>query len=253
MSVYFLGADLGSSFTKFVVLDEQGAVHYKQVLKTLTRDRSPFDEALAEIHGNYSIKRSCATGYGRKSFPADLKKTELICASAGVSFQVPDREKTILDIGGEDIKIIRSQGDGSVIQFSMNDKCSAGTGAFITEIAERAELDLSEMSGLAAQSNSSRQINSFCTVFAKSEILTWILDGTPVADIARGIYLSIVNRICKLPLAQNLPVYMCGGVIAYHPYILELLSRELQLTIQVAPDPQYSVAYGAAILAQGGI
>ncbi|NOZ75200.1 MAG: hypothetical protein GXO90_07450, partial [FCB group bacterium] len=119
--------------------------------------------------------------------------------------------------------------------------------------AERAELDLSKMSTLAAESTSYRQINSFCTVFAKSEILTWILDGIPMEDIARGIYLSIVNRICKLPLPQNLPVYLCGGVIAYHPYIQELLSRELHLTIEVAPQPQYSVAYGAAILAKRGI
>lgn len=253
MTAFFLGVDLGSSFTKFVVMDEAGKIRYKQVMKTLSRDRTLYERTLDEIHSNFTITRSCSTGYGRKSFPSDLKKTELICASVGISFQVPDQEKTILDIGGEDIKIIRSQGDGSVLQFSMNDKCSAGTGAFITEIADRAELEIGEMSVLAARSQAARQINSFCTVFAKSEILSWILDGTPPEDIARGIYLSIVNRICKLPLASNLPVYMCGGVIAFHPYILELLSRELNVTVQVAPDPQYSVAIGAAVLAKRGV
>ncbi len=253
MTEYFLGVDLGSSFTKFLVVDDQGEVTYKHVLRSLSRDRSEFNRTLDEINTKFNIKRSCSTGYGRKTFPALLKKTELICASAGVSYWAPNQEKTILDIGGEDIKIIRSKGDGSVMQFSMNDKCSAGTGTFITEIAERAELEIGELSHLAAQSSSTRQINSFCTVFAKSEILTWIFDGIPVEDIARGIYLSIVNRICKLPLSRDLPVYLCGGVIAYHPYLQDLLSQELNLEVQVAPYPQYSVAYGAAILAQKGV
>ncbi len=253
MADHYLGVDLGSSYTKFVVIDDKGDLCFSEVVRTLTRDRSKFNNIVEKINTNYSINKSCSTGYGRNTYPADLKKTELICASSGVSFKVPDQEKTILDIGGEDIKIIRCKGDGTVVRFSMNDKCSAGTGAFITEIAERAELDLSQMSAMAEQSDSERQINSFCTVFAKSEILTWIFDGTSDEDIARGIYLSIVNRVCKLPLTRELPVYLCGGVIAYHPYLQVLLQRELNLEVQVAPYPQYSVAYGAAVLAKKGV
>jgi predicted CoA-substrate-specific enzyme activase len=158
--------------------------------------------------------------------------------------------KCILDIGGEDIKIIESDEKGGVVNFFMNDKCSAGTGTFITEIAERSELDIVEMSELARRSTSKRVMNSFCTVFAKSEILGWKFAGTPIEEVARGIYLSVVDRICKLPLKRELPLYVCGGVIAYHPYLGELLAEAIGTEVHVVSNPQYTVAVGAAAMAR---
>jgi predicted CoA-substrate-specific enzyme activase len=246
---HFLGIDLGSSYTKFIVVDNNCKIYYNEVIPTLSRRRESFKENLEHITRQYNIHSTCATGYGRNSFASDIKKTELICASAGVSFLYP-QEKCVIDIGGEDIKIIESGPDGEVTNFYMNDKCSAGTGAFITEIAEKAELEIGEMNELARKSSTNRVINSFCTVFAKTEILGWKFDGVPIEDIARGIYLSIVTRINKLPVRHDLPLYLCGGVIAYHPFIKDLLSKELNAEVQITTDPQYMIALGAAILAR---
>jgi predicted CoA-substrate-specific enzyme activase len=247
---HFLGIDLGSSYTKFVVLDTTGAVCHRAVIPTLSRRRDEYEREWQLIHDKFTIEGVCATGYGRKAIGTPLQKTELVCAAAGVSLTQPVH-KCILDIGGEDIKIVESSDAGAVLHFFMNDKCSAGTGTFITEIAQRAELDIREMSDLARKSESRKVMNSFCTVFAKSEILGWKFDGVPIEDIARGIYLSVVDRICKLPLKRELPLFVCGGVIAYHEYLAELLSGAIGATVQVVDHPQYVVATGAAALARG--
>lgn len=248
MKDYFLGIDLGSSYTKFVVSNISGEVFYRAAIPSLSRRKKVFEKIIENIKNQYSISHICTTGYGRNSFDGDLKKTELICASFGMSALYP-KHKCIIDIGGEDIKIIESGPKGEVINFYMNDKCSAGTGAFITEIAEKAELDISEMSDLAKASKGSRVINSFCTVFAKTEILGWKFNDTPIEDISKGIYLSIVTRIRKLPVRTDLPVFLCGGVVAYHHYFKELLADEFLVPVTIASDPQYIVALGASILA----
>jgi predicted CoA-substrate-specific enzyme activase len=246
---HFLGIDLGSSYTKFTAVDNAGMVAHIGVIPTLSRRREEFEKTMEQIATRYNVVRTCATGYGRSSIETDDRKTELVCAAAGVSFLHPTH-KCILDIGGEDIKIIEADSSGRVVSFFMNDKCSAGTGTFITEIAERAELDTAEMNELARNSNANQIMNSFCTVFAKSEILSWKCNGTPIEDIARGIYLSVVDRVCKLPIKTDLPVFFCGGVVAYHPYLCELLDNELHTDITVVADPQYSISLGAAVLAR---
>ena len=248
MKNHFLGIDLGSSYTKFCVTDDNGKLNHLSVIKTLSRHKDEFHQTIEKFCENYNISKICATGYGRNSIKSDLTKTELICASIGISAIFPTH-KCIVDIGGEDIKVIECGSNSEVIKFHMNDKCSAGTGSFITEIAERAELDITEMSDLAKTSTSNKPINSFRTLFAKSEILNWKFKGTPIEDIAKGIYLSIVNRIRKLPLNNSVPVYLCGGVIAYHHYLEKLISEELNLSVKITPDPQYMVAYGAALVA----
>jgi len=247
-STGFLGIDLGSSYTKFVVIDDRKEAVYRSVIPTLSRRREQFEEILETINQRYAIRSICTTGYGRTSYAGDLEKTELICAAVGVTTLHPV-EKCIIDIGGEDIKIIECDGQGVVEHFYMNDKCSSGTGAFITEIAEKAELEISEMSRLAQASSSTRIMNSFCTVFAKTEILNWKFGGVPLEDMARGIYLSIVNRIRKMPIRGDRPVYLCGGVIAYHPFLKILLSEALGVPVEVTDEPQYIIALGAAVLA----
>lgn len=248
----FLGIDLGSSYTKFVVIDNGKEMVYQAVIPTLSRRKERFQGILDTINQHYAIKSICTTGYGRTSYSGDLEKTELICAAVGVTALHPV-EKCIIDIGGEDIKIIECDAKGAVEHFYMNDKCSSGTGAFITEIAEKAELEINEMSRLAQASQSTRIMNSFCTVFAKTEILNWKFSGVPLEDMARGIYLSIVNRIRKMPVRSNRPVYLCGGVIAYHPFLKVLLSDALGVPVEVTDKPQYIIALGAAVLARQSV
>lgn len=246
----FLGVDIGSTFTKLTVTDAAGRPIYSKVLKTFNRDRNLLNTALKDIHFAYDIQSVCATGYGREHLKeAHLNKTELYCAAKGVS-EIAGTECVILDVGGEDIKVIHSSADGKVIDFYMNSKCAAGTGTFITEIAERAEIDLSRMSELASKSTSVTELNSFCTVFAKTEIMKWIFDEMSAEDMARGIYLSIINRISKLRIDTTLPLYMIGGVIAYHPYLRDLLEDKLRRKVIVPEDPQLINSYGAALLAK---
>lgn len=246
---HYLGVDLGSSFTKLVAIDAAGTVVHRAVVPTRSRRKEAFEAALEESRAGLDIRRVCTTGYGRRSLESDLQKTELVCAAMGVSLLHP-MDKCILDIGGEDIKIIESGADGQVLHFFMNDKCSAGTGTFITEIAERAELEVSEMSQLSESAASKQTMNSFCTVFAKSEILGWKFGGVPPEDIALGIYLAVVDRVAKLPVKKGLPLYLCGGVIAYHPVLARMLSERLGIEATIVEQPQFAVALGAAELAR---
>src|ERR1017187_3292983 len=233
---YHLGVDLGSSYTKFIVLDSDSKIVFKLALKTLNRDKIGVRHVMRAIQSEFAIKSSCATGYGRKNFPdADFVKTEINCAAEGVSYSYPGL-KNIIDIGGEDIKVIHCDNSSHVENFYLNDKCAAGTGSFITEIAERAELNVSEMSLLAARSSAQTELNSFCTVFAKTEIMKWLIDGMSVEDIAKGVYLSIANRVAKLRITAGDPVFLIGGVIAFHPYLKNILEEKLKVDVHLVEN-----------------
>ncbi|MCZ2355703.1 MAG: 2-dehydropantoate 2-reductase [Bacteroidia bacterium] len=246
----FLGIDLGSAYAKFSVVDEQGTAVFQYFLPTMTNDKQAFKNVMMAINSSFRVKYSCATGYGRKHFTeTDIVKTEINCAAAGASAYYPG-EKNIIDIGGEDIKVIRCDKDNSVENFYMNDKCAAGTGSFLAEIAERANINISEMSNLAALSKYDKELNSFCTVFAKTEIMNWIFDGMKLEDIARGIYISIANRVAKMRLDPGIPTYMIGGVIAHHPFLKDILNEKFKKDIKIIQNPQFIVAFGAATIAK---
>ena len=247
---YYLGVDLGSAYTKLVVMNGQHDILYREIVRTLNRDRKPLYEALGHAHEHFPIAATCAAGYGREHFPdADLTMTEIQCA-ARRAYQQLGTGCSIIDIGAEDIKAIEVDAKGHVSNFYMNSKCAAGTGAFLTEMAERVEIDIDDMSKLAALSSTSKELNSFCTVFSKTEVMKWMFDQVPIEDIARGIYLSLANRVLKLKLDSDLPLYLAGGVVAHHPYLRTLLEELFGRQVGVLRDPQYCVAAGAALFAE---
>lgn len=248
-TISFLGIDLGSAYTKFTIVDESGDALFRYFLPSLNGDKQAFKNVMQTVGSNFDIKYSCATGYGRKHFTdCDIVKTEINCAAAAVNHYHPG-EKNIIDIGGEDIKIIRCDKDGNVENFYMNDKCAAGTGSFLSEIAERAGINISEMSGLASLSAYDKELNSFCTVFAKTEIMNWIFEGMTPQDISRGVYISIANKVAKMRLDPGIPTYMIGGVIAHHPYLKNLLNEKFNKSIEIIESPQHVVSCGAAVIA----
>ena len=250
---HFLGIDIGSSYTKITVIDNDAEIVHQSILTTLTRNKNELKTALETIYSNYDIVNICATGYGRSHFKdAKTTHTEISCAALAVSKLYPVN-MTIIDIGGEDIKVIKCGDNGKVDDFFLNTKCSAGTGTFINEIAGRAEIDVSEMSELASKSGSSRELNSFCTVFAKTEIMSWIFDDVPIEDIAKGIYISIANRISKLRMDMELPIYLVGGVIAYHPFLKKVLDEKFNKKTEIADKPQFICSLGAALIAKRNI
>ena len=250
MSKHYLGVDIGSSFTKFSVIDSNEKQLYSKVLKTLSRKKHERKEVVDYISNNFEVGFTCSTGYGREHFKdADITKTEIYSASAGVSALYKE-EKTIVDIGGEDVKVIKSGEDGKVLDFYMNTKCAAGTGTFITEIAERAEIDITAMSELASKSNFNNELNSFCTVFAKTEIMKWLFNDVPIEDVSKGIYISIVNRISKIRMDRSLPIYLIGGVAEFHPYLKNVMEEKFDCQVIVPEKPQLVSAFGAAVLAK---
>ncbi|MBK8920952.1 MAG: 2-dehydropantoate 2-reductase [Saprospirales bacterium] len=247
---YFLGVDLGSAYIKFTVIDEYAKIVFQTALKTLNRDKISVRHVIEVLKGEYPVSRICATGYGRKHIiDADIVKTELNCAVLGVSHYFPG-EKNILDIGGEDIKVIKCNAETNIENFYLNDKCAAGTGSFITEVAERADIAIAEMSDLAMKSAFRRELNSFCTVFAKTEIMSWLFEGMTVEDISKGIYISILNRIVKLRIDPLSPVYLIGGVIAHHFFLKNLLQEHYKTAITIVEKPQFTVSFGAALYAR---
>ena len=250
---YFCGIDIGASTAKLVIADDQGSivgkamqrsgVDYAQSAQTL------LDDALGQAKiERAQIVRSLSTGYGRDNVPwSDGKMTEIACHGRGAYFHFKDR-MTVIDIGAQDSKIIHLDADGRRIGFKMNRKCAAGTGAFIEEIAHRLALDISELNALAEKSTNNEPLGSFCTVFAATEVLAKIRDGVDVADIVRGAFCSVVNRIVEMDRPDGLLV-ATGGVVAHNPFLATLIGRAFGKEALMPPDPQYTGAFGAALFA----
>jgi predicted CoA-substrate-specific enzyme activase len=192
------------------------------------------------------VARTLATGYGRKNVSfADQAATEIHCHGVGCYHHLP-HAITLVDIGGQDNKVIRLDEAGKRIDFRMNRKCAAGTGSFIEEIALRLAIDVGEMEALASGAEESVKLSSFCTVFAKTEILSHLRAGAPVSHIVRGAFQSVINRVVEMdPLDGH--VVMTGGVVAHNPTVADILSDRLGREVTVPPYPQFTGALGAAL------
>jgi predicted CoA-substrate-specific enzyme activase len=211
-------------------------------------------QLLGQIAGQAGLARAdlhrvVATGYGRDlvSF-ADTTVTEITCHAVGVHHLIPDAA-TVIDIGGQDSKLLRLTGDGRVRDFAMNDRCAAGTGRFLEVVADRLGAALSELGELAGRSRSPVAISSMCVVFAETEIVGLLATGTPPADIVAGVQRSIADRVAAMAGRRvTEPVVFTGGV-ALLPGMVGALEAVLNASIRVPPDPHMTGALGAALLA----
>jgi len=252
----FLGIDVGAAATKVVVLDEAARLRSYHVCPSgmdfRAASESAAREALSQVASSLeNVTRTVASGYGRKNVPfADSTKTEIACHAEGVYHYFPEAV-TIVDIGGQDNKIIRVGPDGSRLDFKMNRKCAAGTGAFLEEIARRMDKPIEEMEALAKQSRKIVEIGSFCTVFSATEILALIRQGAELPDIARGAFRSVVKRVTEMDPLQG-KVVATGGVVAHNPIVREILSEAIGSEVHCPPQPQLSGALGAALYAKNG-
>ncbi|MEN8148706.1 MAG: acyl-CoA dehydratase activase [Planctomycetota bacterium] len=250
----FCGVDLGASATKVVLVDGAGDALARVVrhsgIDYAATARECLADALAECEScRGSVRRTVSTGYGRRNVEfADATLTEIHCHAAGCHHLVPGAI-TVVDIGGQDNKVVRIEESGKRLDFKMNRKCAAGTGALIEEMAVRLGVELSEMETLAHRTNEAVRLSSFCTVFAKTEILAHLRQGVPVEQIVRGAYRSVINRVVEMdPLAGT--VVMTGGVVAHHPTIADILAERLGREVVVPPWPQFTGALGAALSAR---
>jgi predicted CoA-substrate-specific enzyme activase len=190
-----------------------------------------------------------ATGYGRNAVRfADKTITEITCHARGVCHFKPDA-RMIIEIGGQDSKVIHLEAGGRVRDFAMNDRCAAGTGRFLEVVAARLGVDLPTLSDLSRRSHSPAIISSTCVVFAETEIIGLLAQGAAAADIAAGVQEAIATRLISLVgRSINGPVYFTGGV-ALQAGMVRALAGVMGLPVQVVPMPQFTGALGAALLA----
>jgi predicted CoA-substrate-specific enzyme activase len=208
------------------------------------------EEALQEAGASEDrIANTISTGYGRTNVEfANSKMTEIHCHGLGC-YDYAKRAISIIDIGGQDNKVIRLTDTGRRANFKMNRKCAAGTGAFIEEVAMRLGLQLEEMDPLAREAMETTKLSSFCTVFAKTEILAHLRKGEPVAGIVRGAFEAVVTRVVEMDSLEG-DVMLTGGVVAHNPSIVELISNRIGRPAEVPPHPQFTGALGAALSAR---
>ncbi len=250
---YFVGIDVGASTTKSIIINSK-----KKILGYSVNDSGADFQVAAEHAFEISQKKAkveasnkrivISTGYGRRNVQnANSTKTEISCHARGSYHHFPHAH-TLIDIGGQDSKIIKVNDWGKRISFKMNRKCAAGTGAFLEEIANRLKIPIENLNDLAEKASKEVQLGSFCTVFTATEILTKIREGVKIESLVRGIFGSVIKRAMEMdPLDGN--IVMTGGVAAYNPFLVEMFKNKLNKEIYIPPLPQLTGAFGAALYA----
>ena len=249
----YAGTDVGSSRTKVALLDSGRRLVGFAVRKSGTDFSATADECLAEAlrmsgAGREAVANAVSTGYGRKNVSyAQDTRTEIGCHASGCYLYFP-KALTVIDIGGQDNKVIKLDSAGRRTSFKMNRKCAAGTGAFLEEMSARLDIPLERMNDLAARSTDMVKLGSFCTVFSATEVLENIRHGKRIEDIVKGVFFSVVRRVIEMDaLSEN--VVMTGGVVAHNPYLVAMMEEEIGRGVLVPEKPQLTGAIGAALYA----
>ena len=256
---YFGGCDAGSTYTKCVILDENGKIAADVTLRSrinaVLSAREALDQAVAkvpELKNAEELTYLVGTGYGRNKVPfADENISEISCHAMGVHVADPT-VKAIIDIGGQDVKGISVDQDGTVLNFAMNDKCAAGTGRFYEAMARAFEMDLPEFSRLSLQAKNVIPITAQCTVFAESEVISLVGEGKAMDEIAAGIQLSVAKRCFVMAKKAGAVdhITLTGGC-AKNDGLKAAIEKVLRLKVVELPiDPQLMGALGAAEFAR---
>ncbi len=250
----FVGVDVGSSATKCVVLRGDGALaghhavpsgfDYGESVATA------LDRALESAEASRDDVAYCvSTGYGRRKVEiADRQVTEITCHARGAREWYP-QVRNIIDVGGQDTKVIRINEKGQMTDYRMNAKCAAGTGTFLESIAVKLGMSLTDIDALAMDSKADAVVNSYCTVFAGTEVIERIKEGQAKEDISMGLFRSIASRVSEMIPAPDGAVGVTGGVVAHCRAMVRALEEVLKTDILLPPMPQHAGAYGAALLA----
>jgi predicted CoA-substrate-specific enzyme activase len=247
--------DVGSTQTKAVLVDEQGALRGRALVDTganvmLAAERA-FQAALADAGaGEEEVGSIAGTGYGRYRVTfGDFQVTEISCHARGASHMFPGT-RTVVDMGGQDTKAIRVGPAGEVLDFCMNDKCAAGTGRFLGAAAVALEIPLGELGPTALRADRAVAISTTCTVFAESEVLSWVARGRKVEEILLGVHQAIVSRSLGLMRRVGITeeVTFTGGV-ARNAGMVALLNSRLGFPVNVSGESHFMGALGAALFA----
>ena len=252
-ALYTLGIDVGSTTSKCVVLKDGKEIVGKALVEAGTGTNGP-EKVMKALYDTMEIQRSqiqysVATGYGRQAEGiADSDMSELSCHAKGAQFLLKG-VKTVIDIGGQDIKVLGID-NGMLVSFQMNDKCAAGTGRFLELMAKVLQVEVDELGEMGMKSRNPAQISSTCTVFAESEVISQLSKGTSVNDIAAGVHRSVSSKVTGLVHRVGLlePVLMTGGV-SKNRDVVRAIEEQLKCEIQTSELSQFAGAIGAAIYA----
>lgn len=248
------GVDVGSTQTKAVVIDARENIVGRSLIETgahvVMAAQRAYDEALKDggvTAGDVGFV--VGTGYGRyKVTFGDAQVTEILCHARGAGRMFPET-RTVLDMGGQDTKAIRVAG-GEVLDFSMNDKCSAGTGRFLQSAAAALEIPMPDLGPTALRGERPVEISTTCTVFAESEVLSWLARGKRIEDILLGVHRSIAQRSMALLRRVGIePEITFTGGVARNPAMVALLEEALGQPLNVSEESHYMGALGAALFA----
>ncbi len=247
-----LGIDVGSTTVKIVGVDAAGnlAWHLLEPAEPRVEDQVTRLLDIADREKSSDAKIPLvATGYGRGLvLQATRRVTEITCHARGV-YRELRHGGTLVDIGGQDSKVIAIDPQGDVLDFAMNDKCAAGTGRFIENTARRMHVPLEQMGPVALATTAEVLISSTCTVFAESEVISLVAHGAAVEAILRGLHRSLIKRIVAMIRTVGLvsPLMLSGGV-AQNPAIRKMLEEETGAPVILPQHPQLMGAYGAALM-----
>lgn len=252
---FFGGCDSGSTYTKCVIIDETGKMVADVTLRSRINAVLSCEESLKlaieqvpDLKDTKDLTYLVGTGYGRNKVPfADENISEISCHAMGVHIADPS-VKAIIDIGGQDVKGIAIDEDGTVLNFAMNDKCAAGTGRFFEAMARAFEMSLEDFSNLSLKAKNVIPITAQCTVFAESEVISLVGEGKPMDEIAAGIELSVAKRcfVMSKKAGATDSITLTGGC-AKNAGLKEAIQKVLNLKVIELPiDPQLMGALGAA-------
>jgi predicted CoA-substrate-specific enzyme activase len=248
-----VGVDVGSNTAKAAVIKE-GHLLGTHLIATgynvEAAGRRVIEELLDLLNVPMTaVERIIATGYGRKSvLLAHKTVTELMCHAAGARFLEPS-VRSLIDIGGQDSKAIVMDENGRMTNFTMNDKCAAGTGRFLEVMARAMEADLNEFGKLSLMSEKPSKISSTCTVFAESEVISLVSKGELRENIIAGIHEAIASRIASMAkrIGISPPVMMTGGV-SHNIGVVKAMEKAIGYPLLISPHAQLAGAIGAALL-----
>ena len=255
--IFTAGIDVGSTYAKAVILADGQRVLGRAMARTGFRlpevSRKVFSEACAEAGVREGdVRYTVATGFGRNQVPfCDVKVTDLTAAARGCAKLFPGT-RTILDVGGQTMKATRLTDGARVHSFRLNDKCAAGTGAFLEKTARYMGFSTEEIGPLVETSKGTTQISGVCAVFAESEVINHLSQGVAPADIMHGAIVSLVGRSVQLMKRVRMePEFtLIGGILRFSTMV-DVIRRELNAPVNVPPGDlvQFVSAYGAALLA----
>lgn len=258
MSGIVAGVDIGSLTAKVLLMDgsPEGGIVSFSIVRSGGAFRKAMDQAMDEALASAGlerkdIRRAVSTGYGREIVPfSNGVVTEITCHARGAKHLFPDVH-TLIDIGGQDSKVIGIDERGGVSDFVMNDKCAAGTGRFLEVMATALDVEIGKLGELSLRSEKQVKVSSMCTVFAESEVVSLLSKECGKADIAAGIHDAIARRIAGMvgQVGMREKVAMVGGV-AKNSGVVRSLEKMLGTTFRIPGEPQITGALGAAIIAR---